>query len=69
MDCSCKHPHEIIIDVRTIAPRERHRLIFRTFNSLGARQGFQLVNDHDPKPLHDLFQAEYSGAFSWEYLE
>lgn len=28
-----------------------------------------LVNDHDPKPLHYLFQAEKTGTFEWTYLE
>ena len=40
------------IDVRTIAPRERHPLIFRTFGDLAAGEALQLVNDHDPKPLY-----------------
>ncbi|MCL5045217.1 MAG: DUF2249 domain-containing protein, partial [Actinobacteria bacterium] len=26
-------------------------------------------NDHDPKPLHYLFQAEKTGTFEWAYLE
>jgi len=28
-----------------------------------------LVNDHDPKPLWYQFEAEYAGAFAWDYLE
>jgi uncharacterized protein (DUF2249 family) len=27
------------------------------------------VNDHDPKPLYYQFDAEHSGAFTWDYLE
>ena len=57
------------IDVRTIAPRERHPLIFRTFGDLAAGEALQLVNDHDPKPLYYQLQAEHPGAFHWEYLE
>ncbi|GIL03611.1 DUF2249 domain-containing protein [Betaproteobacteria bacterium PRO7] len=57
------------IDVRTIVPRERHPLIFRTFETLGAGESFQLVNDHDPKPLYYQFQAELQGRFTWDYLE
>jgi uncharacterized protein (DUF2249 family) len=38
------------IDARTIAPRERHPLIFGTFAMLPPGKSFQLVNDHDPKP-------------------
>ncbi len=57
------------IDVRTILPRERHPLIFRTFDELEAGQSFELVNDHDPKPLYYQFQAERPGILDWEYLE
>lgn len=57
------------IDVRTIPPRERHPLLFRTFDELEVGQSFELVNDHDPKPLYYQFQAERPGALNWEYLE
>ncbi len=60
---------EQVIDVRTIAPRERHPLIFQTFDALGAGEAFTLVNDHDPKPLFYQFSAERSGAFTWTYME
>lgn len=57
------------IDVREIAPRLRHPLIFDTFDRLAAGEALLLVNDHDPKPLFYQFQAESPGEFSWEYLE
>ena len=57
------------IDVRTIVPRERHPLIFDTYNKLGAGDAFLLVNDHDPKPLYYQFKAELGQAFEWDYLE
>jgi uncharacterized protein (DUF2249 family) len=57
------------IDVRTIVPRERHPLIFRTFEGLKPGEGFELVNDHDPKPLYYQFQAELGPQFDWQYLE
>ena len=57
------------IDVRTIAPRERHPLIFSTFSSLAAGQAMELVNDHDPRPLYYQFNAQMPGQFTWEYLE
>lgn len=69
MNCSCGKPDEKTIDVRTIAPRDRHPLIFRTFETLQVGEAFQLVNDHDPKPLHYQFQAEYPGLVTWSYLE
>ncbi len=57
------------IDVRTIVPRERHPLIFQTFDELAAGESFEIVNDHDPKPLYYQFQAERPGELVWEYLE
>ncbi len=57
------------IDVRTIAPRDRHPLIFETFDALPEGEGFELVNDHDPRPLHYQFMHERPGLFAWEYLE
>lgn len=57
------------IDVRQIPPPQRHPLIFQTFEALSAGEQFQLVNDHDPKPLFYQFKAEREGQFSWEYLE
>ena len=57
------------LDVRAIAPRERHPLIFGTFDALAPGESLELVNDHDPKPLYYQFKAESQAGFSWEYLE
>lgn len=57
------------LDVRTLPPRDRHAEILRTFDGLPPGAAFVLVNDHDPKPLLYLFQAERSGAFEWNVLE
>lgn len=57
------------IDVRTIPPRDRHALIFSTFDRLARGQALELVNDHDPRPLHQQFAARVPGQFSWAYLE
>lgn len=57
------------VDVRNIIPRERHPLIFSTFDGLAAGESLLLVNDHDPKPLFYQFQAESKGEFTWDYLE
>lgn len=57
------------IDVRTIIPRERHPLLFETFDGLAVGETFELVNDHDPKPLYYQFMAERPGQLEWTYLE
>jgi uncharacterized protein (DUF2249 family) len=60
---------QTVLDVRNIVPRERHPLIFRTYGELAPGQAFELVNDHDPKPLYYQFQAEIGPQFEWQYLE
>lgn len=62
-------PATALVDVRAVAPRERHPLIFSTFRRLAAGQAMELVNDHDPRPLYHQFQAEAPGSFGWDYLE
>lgn len=57
------------LDVREEPPIRRHALIFETFAALESGTGFELVNDHDPKPLFYQFAAEQAGTFSWDYLE
>jgi uncharacterized protein (DUF2249 family) len=58
-----------LIDVRTIAPRDRHPLIFSTFRTLAPGQALELVNDHDPQPLRSQFDVQAPGEFAWDYLE
>jgi uncharacterized protein (DUF2249 family) len=62
-------PTEAHIDVRAVPPRERHPLIFSTFEGLAPGQALELVNDHDPRPLFFQFDAQMPGEFSWDYLE
>ncbi len=57
------------VDVRPLAPKDRHPTIFDTFATLRPGEAFELVNDHDPKPLYYQFQAEHTGQFTWDYIE
>lgn len=57
------------LDVRHVAARERHPLIFAAFDRLPIGGGFTIVSDHDPRPLSYQFAAERPNAFTWEYLE
>ena len=57
------------LDVRDLAPAQRHESIFAAYHALGPAAGFVLVNDHDPKPLRYQFEAEHPGEFTWDYLE
>jgi len=59
----------IEIDMRQVLPRDRHPLIFKTFDRLASGDACLLINDHDPKPLFYQFQAERSGQFDWSPQE
>jgi uncharacterized protein (DUF2249 family) len=59
----------IELDVRVIAPREKHPTIFRTFDGLRSGESMVIVNDHDPRPLRYQLMAERADAFDWTYEE
>lgn len=67
MCCPVSSP--VTLDVRTLPPRDRHALIFEKLEALPVAGALELINDHDPKPLHYQLVAEYPGQFAWEYLE
>lgn len=55
------------LDLRPIMPFERHELIFQKWDALRPGETLRITNDHDPKPLHYQFEAEYKGKYEWEY--
>jgi uncharacterized protein (DUF2249 family)/hemerythrin-like domain-containing protein len=57
------------IDVRSIPGPQRHPLIFQTFETLAPGEALELINDHDPFPLHNQFNFMKRGQFAWEYLQ
>ena len=57
------------IDLRPIAPRERHALVFARFDALHPGQAMELVNDHDPQPLRVQFEDRAFGQYDWRYVE
>lgn len=61
--------NESVIDVRDMAPRDRHPAIFSAFDGLAVGAALTLVNDHDPKPLFYQMQAERPGQVTWEPQE
>jgi uncharacterized protein (DUF2249 family) len=56
------------LDVRGMRKPEKHPAIFHAYAGLGVGETLVLVNDHDPRHLHDEFEVEYPGGYSWEYL-
>ncbi|MBI4447889.1 DUF438 domain-containing protein, partial [Candidatus Woesearchaeota archaeon] len=55
------------LDLRKMPPFERHTKIFEMWNSLKQGETLRITNDHAPKPLYYLFEAEHNGEFEWKY--
>src|SRR5699024_5358243 len=56
------------IDVRTLIPTERHKLLLKMFKELPKDESFTFINDHDPKPLYYEFCSIFGDVVGWEYL-
>lgn len=57
------------VDARKYQPKDKHNVIFETFDNLKKGEKMELINDHDPRPLHYQMMAERADQFNWEYLE
>src|SRR5690606_40004006 len=58
-----------LLDVTKIEPRLKHPTIFDHFDALAEGEAFEILNDHDPKPLYYQLLGERGNYFTWEYLE
>lgn len=63
-----KKESEPVIDVRQIPGPQRHPLIFQTFDGLAVGESLNIVNDHDPIPLHRQFDDLRAGQAEWTYI-
>jgi uncharacterized protein (DUF2249 family)/quercetin dioxygenase-like cupin family protein len=57
------------LDVRQLRKPDKHPTIFATYADLSVGDSFVLVNNHDPKHLHDEFEADHAGSYGWDYVE
>ena len=57
------------LDLRSVAPQDRHSLVFTTFKGLHPGAALQVINDHNPLPLRGQFDSGLFGAFRWTALE
>lgn len=58
-----------VLNVTLIEPRLKHPTIFKHFDALKEGEAFQILNDHDPKPLYYQLLGERGNIFTWTYLE
>ena len=56
------------LDVRALAKPEKHPTIFRAYAALPVGGSLVLVNDHDPLPLRQQFEADHAGSYGWQYV-
>lgn len=60
----------VTLDVKSIPHSERSpKKILDVWNNIEQGDTLQILNDHDPKHLSSLFEAQYRDSFSWEYGE
>lgn len=57
------------VDARLYEPKDKHPVIFNTWEALLPGEKMELINDHDPRPLHYQFIMELPDRFDWTYLE
>jgi uncharacterized protein (DUF2249 family) len=55
------------LDLRTMLPFSRSQRIFHAWMLLSPGESLCLVDDHDPRPLRDRFEAECKDQFRWTY--
>jgi regulator of cell morphogenesis and NO signaling len=58
-----------VLNVTLLEPRLKHSTIFKHFDELNPGEAFQILNDHDPKPLYYQMIAERGPVFAWEYIQ
>jgi uncharacterized protein (DUF2249 family) len=54
------------LDVRQLRKPDKHPTIFAIYADLPVWGSFVLVNNHDPKHLHEEFEADHAGSYGWE---
>lgn len=59
----------LCIDLREFIPQQRHALVFRELDELTPGGFFDIINDHDPKPLYYQIIVERGKIISWDYVE
>jgi regulator of cell morphogenesis and NO signaling len=66
---SAEKAEVFVLNVTLIEPRLKHPTIFKYFDKLKEGEAFQILNDHDPKPLYYQLLGERGNIFTWAYLE
>jgi uncharacterized protein (DUF2249 family) len=62
-------PTTATLDLRELAPRERHARVFSRFDALQPGEAMQLLVDHDAQPLRAEFESRRIAQFEWTVLD
>jgi uncharacterized protein (DUF2249 family) len=57
------------LDVRPLRKTDKRPAIFATYADLPVGDSFVVINDRDPKHVHEEFEADYAASCGWEYIE
>jgi uncharacterized protein (DUF2249 family) len=55
------------LDLISTPPPERPEKIFLKWDLLKPGEVLRIINDHDPRSLHDHFEKKQKGKYEWEY--
>lgn len=61
-------PIDGVLDVRALPKPDRHPSVVAAYDALAVGAAFVLVNDHDPKHLHEELERDYGRGYGWDYL-
>lgn len=56
-------------DLWHLVPKERHQKMFQLVDALAQGEGFELINDHNPRPLHHQLEVRHQRQLSWTRTE
>jgi uncharacterized protein (DUF2249 family) len=54
-----------VLDLRPLAPPDRHRMVYEQLDRLAPGETLELVNDHRPSPLRYELEATRIGQYRW----
>lgn len=60
---------EILVDVRSLPPRERNPAMLKAWNDLQDGESVLLVSEQELTPWYYQLACEHTGTFRWEYQE
>lgn len=64
-----KDNETVVLNVTLLEPKQKHPAIFKQFDALQPGEAFQILNDHDPKPVYYQLIVSRDNNFTWSYIQ